>query len=870
MAGLPNVKIKKLLYQILRDHYTILRYGIGIAIFLIIICSFLQFKAFSYVRSHSFAMRLSQAPADTVMTALVHMNVSVDTARYFGNRAKLLKHISKQTKNHQKNLKEFLHAEKAKGNIIRFRPFWIVNAFLVEGKSHVLRTIQQRTDVSFLQENYILSIPEIKKTPYRSGSVLHEWGIEKINVSRVWEAYGYTGKNIRIGHLDTGVDPSHPDIKGKIALWVKIDGFGTVLEDSEPYDSNNHGTHTAGILVGGNAGGTSIGVAPEAELLSAMVVNNGIGTFAQVLAGIEWIIDPDGDPSTDDGADILNLSLGMSGQNEDFIEPVNKLIAADIFPAFAIGNAGPDSSMCPGNIPVSFAVGAIEDNDEVAYFSSGEIVTWNIPPFVGQWTKPDITAPGVNIKSSVPGGYSWFSGTSMAAPFCAGTVALIKQANPNLSVSQIKTILCITAQDYEEPGKDTRYGWGILDAYKAVTLAISGDLPDGISEYDSGLPVAYIISPKENQTLFGDAVTIIAGATNNTSKVIFQYQEAARSSDDSWITIGQDTKPPFSVYWNVKGLTKGYYRIRAVPSAATPSADRSHDGINSSPVFSGVVVKIDDNEPDIFEWGGTEVNPLAAHEKTERIDADTFTEIMVADGTTVIIPAHTLTAPAELHIRHLEPQEIYFKLPPPESSLKPVGIFREFTLSDGTYNFSDDITIFLPYVDDDDDGFIDGTSILANNLRIFYLREDASGNPVQWVEISTDEQNSSLKNVKGLHRTKDGYKGMAVNVNHFSLFAIMAQEQKDNLNEVYVYPNPVRPNQAGNAKTLTFTNLSRDVTVRIFTLAGRLVRKVEHMADPYTWDLRNDSGEHVQSGVYFYVVTDSNEHKATGKFAIIR
>jgi bacillopeptidase F (M6 metalloprotease family) len=150
-----------------------------------------------------------------------------------------------------------------------------------------------------------------------------------------------------------------------------------------------------------------------------------------------------------------------------------------VFPSFSIGNSGPNPNTTgsPGNVPSAFGVGATDMNDVIASFSSRGPVTWNYPPYVGTWVKPDISAPGVSIFSSVPGGsweYSGWSGTSMAAPHMSGTVALMLQANPTLTVDMLKQLVSDTALDLGAAGMDNDYGWGRVNAFAAVSAALSG------------------------------------------------------------------------------------------------------------------------------------------------------------------------------------------------------------------------------------------------------------------------------------------------------------------------------------------------------------------------------------------------------------
>ncbi|MCK4513300.1 S8 family serine peptidase, partial [bacterium] len=256
-----------------------------------------------------------------------------------------------------------------------------------------------------------------------------------------------------------------------------------MIAGSVPHDSDQHGTHTTGTVVGGNVSGFDIGVAPGAQFMHALVLPGGSGSFTQVIAGMEWIIDPDGDPSTDDGADVINMSLGATGTYDVMVPAVDNVAAADVFPAISIGNSGPGSGTTgsPGNVPSAFGVGATDSLDVIASFSSRGPVTWNTPPYVGTFIKPDIAAPGVKIYSTIPGGeWQWhgagwdWSGTSMASPHVAGAAALMRQANPSMNIEVMKQLLAQTAIDLGDPGMDNDYGWGRLNAFQAVSAALAG------------------------------------------------------------------------------------------------------------------------------------------------------------------------------------------------------------------------------------------------------------------------------------------------------------------------------------------------------------------------------------------------------------
>ncbi|MFH1379420.1 MAG: T9SS type A sorting domain-containing protein, partial [bacterium] len=258
----------------------------------------------------------------------------------------------------------------------------------------------------------------------------------------------------------------------------------------------------------------------------------------------------------------------------------------------------------------------------------------------------------------------------------------------------------------------------------------------------------------------------------------------------------------------------------------------------------------------------------SAHMKIEKINNEKSTEILVADGTSAIIPSYTTRNKTELTVTHWLGEELALKLPPRNASIKPIGIFREFSFANGENLFPNDITIFFPYMDDNNDGYIDGTAIHENNLKIYYLLEDPPGNPVEWKEISIEKHINSLTAQE--HTDTALHKGIYFKTNHFTLFAIMSEEEHDNLNEIIAYPNPARPNKNSAEKSIKFRNLTRDVSLKIFSLSGRLVREINDIQTSYDWDLSNAYGEQVQSGVYFYVATDHNDNLKKGKLAIIR
>jgi len=374
---------------------------------------------------------------------------------------------------------KFLSGEK--GAVV-LNTFWLTDVILANVTVDTLYKLNGLEAVEGIFENFEVTVPEpLDGSGVTSNGVT--WGLDRINATEVW-ALGFNGSGIRVCVLDTGVEISHPDLQGKMWTdnpsdptfpggWIEFGSSGNVVAGSTPHDTHGHGTHTSGTVLGGNASGVAIGVAPGAWLMHGLVLPYGSGSFTQCIAGMQWAIEPFdqyGNPAGEK-ADVVSMSWGASGHYDEMIQPIKNMKAAGVIPVASIGNSGEGSSGSPGNVYESFGIGAIDAYDSVAYFSSGEAIDW--PASHPQsYIKPDFSAPGVNVYSSVPpSGWQYWSGTSMAAPHVAGTVALMLQANLNITVDDIYNLVKITVDDLGDVGKDIRYGWGVVDAYEAVRLA---------------------------------------------------------------------------------------------------------------------------------------------------------------------------------------------------------------------------------------------------------------------------------------------------------------------------------------------------------------------------------------------------------------
>ena len=253
------------------------------------------------------------------------------------------------------------------------------------------------------------------------------WGLKRLGIPQLW-AQGLTGKNVLLGHLDTGVDGKHPALRGAIASFAEFDFLGNQVPGAIAHDTDGHCTHTAGTIAGRTVKGVSFGVAPEATLASAIVIEGG-NVIARILGGMDWTVGQ--------GVRVLSMSLGLRGFNASFLALTQLLRARNILPVFAVGNEGPGTSRSPGNYPEALSVGACDDHDNVAGFSSSQTFTRPKDPLV-----PDLVGPGVEILSCLPANqYGLLSGTSMATPHIAGLCALLIQAKPTIKVSKLEAAI---------------------------------------------------------------------------------------------------------------------------------------------------------------------------------------------------------------------------------------------------------------------------------------------------------------------------------------------------------------------------------------------------------------------------------------------
>lgn len=361
------------------------------------------------------------------------------------------------------------------------------SAVLNLSKDELKKLPENVPNIADIFPNRIVKVPPVAKALELPRVVednkANTWGLAKTGALASWGAFGARGKGALVAILDTGVDANHPDLKGKIAGFAEFDGQGQLVTDklTDAHDSDEHGTHCAGVVVGGNASGRWIGMAPEAKVLAGLVLKGGRGTDAQILAGMEWAIAK--------GAQVISMSLGGLRMAADVLDTYTRTIInanrIGIPVVVAVGNEGSQTSGSPGNDYFAFTIGATDSEDWAAGFSGGRTQVFSNSRYIKPeylplvYSKPEVSAPGVSIYSSIPEGkWAAWNGTSMATPHVAGAMALLLGEpfkigdEPNSQrANLLQSLLISTVKELGEAGQNHRFGHGRIDVLRALGYA---------------------------------------------------------------------------------------------------------------------------------------------------------------------------------------------------------------------------------------------------------------------------------------------------------------------------------------------------------------------------------------------------------------
>ncbi|NEU30791.1 peptidase S8 [bacterium LRH843] len=337
-----------------------------------------------------------------------------------------------------------------------------------ESAEELIRRLKRDNKLAIVEPNYIISkqtflmstVPEEKKKPNRiklkTNTIPpavpndeffkpYQWNLTQIEAGKGWNLA--SGEDVTIAILDTGVDPNHLDLQGKL-----LRGFNAVDGSDNFADTHGHGTHVAGIAAALTNNTTGIaGVSWKSNILPVKVLNEkGEGSSYEVAKGLYWAVD--------NGADVINMSLGDYNNSAMLYDAIKYAYDRDVVLISASGNDNVEDPMYPAEYKEVFSVAAVDEARNRAFFS-------NYGPHV------DISAPGEHIPSLFPdNNYVVMSGTSMASPHVAGLAGLIRSLRPDLSNIQVYEVMKSSARDLGTKGFDPYYGYGEIDVAAALEL----------------------------------------------------------------------------------------------------------------------------------------------------------------------------------------------------------------------------------------------------------------------------------------------------------------------------------------------------------------------------------------------------------------
>ncbi|PWK13446.1 FlgD immunoglobulin-like domain containing protein [Tumebacillus permanentifrigoris] len=351
-------------------------------------------------------------------------------------------------------------------------------------------------EVEYVQPNYKYSLSATSNDPNYSA----QWSLPRMHVPEAW-GYSKGDSSMVIAVVDSGVRTDHPDLAASL-----LPGINTITNDSNVNDDNGHGTHVSGIAAGIIDNGVGIsGVAGKAKILPIKAMNaSGQGYDIDIAEGITW--------AADHGAKVINLSLGSPSFSQTTQDAINYAWSKGILIVAAAGNSNSAAAFYPAAGDHVLSVMATDENNARASFSN-------------YGTTVDIAAPGTSIYATTyDGGYGYKQGTSMASPNVAGVAALVWNYRPTLTNAQLEKVLESSTIDLGAAGKDTTFGYGLINAYTAMTavvdttpigLTVTGVTPNPFNPLGTNTStISYSIAEPGNVTLK------ILDSNNNVVKTV--------------------------------------------------------------------------------------------------------------------------------------------------------------------------------------------------------------------------------------------------------------------------------------------------------------------------------------------------------------
>ncbi len=411
-------------------------------------------------------------------------------------RAKLIHALKTRSKQSQQPLQTLMERHGISG----VRQLWLINGMALKASPAQIEEISRMPEVASIDLDQAIEIPEVLPAQVLGPA---EQNINLINAPQLWEL-GYAGQGVTVGIVDSGVDVNHPDLgsrwRGGSNSWFDPNGEHAFV----PTDRDGHGTKVTGLVLGGNNSGAYIGVAPDAEWIGVKIfADNGIALNSVIHAGFQWLLDPDGNPDTDDAPDIVNNSWSFEespdvcdAADREFQADIQVMKAAGMVVVFAAGNTGPApaTSIAPANYPESFAVGSVGTSTSPTLISA---FSARGPSACDSTIYPEVVAPGFQIRTSdltddgeILNSYSLVAGTSFSTAHVSGSMALLLNAFPGIPVSALETALKQSATDLGTLGADNIYGYGLIDSLAAFNNLVGRldiNVTDSIIPEDDGI-----------------------------------------------------------------------------------------------------------------------------------------------------------------------------------------------------------------------------------------------------------------------------------------------------------------------------------------------------------------------------------------------
>jgi hypothetical protein len=604
--------------------------------------------------------KLENASANDIFPVIVEFNKLIDPDFLYNQVKNLNKNerrtitvntLQDFTESYQKSVMEYLENMQNSGKVKNLSQLWLTNSIGMKATKGVIEQIANNPHVALIWLDDKLTQPSVIKGTQENrienklDSRAVVWNVTKINADDVWPL-GYTGENIIVGHIDTGVNYNHVDLNDH--LWdggssYPNHGYDFIDSDNNPMDEDGHGTHTAGTVAGDGTAGTQTGVAPDAQIMCLRAVP---GDLSVLQNAVNFAISQ--------GADVVTMSAGWdsagAGGSWNYLSTQNRYMlqncsTAGIVFSTSAGNGDgwgghysvPYDIGIPANVPAPWygneghcacmAVGSTDQSNSVSSFSSHGATQWYFSPwyeysYPNGLIKPDVVAPGGSpgITSLYYGnntGYiGGYQGTSMSCPHLTGVIALMLEKDPSLTPEEIDSLVEATCLDLGSNGRDNYYGAGLIDALEAVNAVGGGSATTGMfyckNVGDATLSVSNIV--KHESWITSVNPTAFSVAPNDSEGVTVNIDESGLPPGTYYDTLliysNDPDENPYEevVILTITGveeepvvnITPAYYSVRCYPN---PTRNRSSI-MFTLPRSSEVAI-------DIYDASGRKISTLA-------------------------------------------------------------------------------------------------------------------------------------------------------------------------------------------------------------------------------------------------------------------